>query len=236
MKWEKGELLYEGKAKRIYATQDPDYLLAEFKDSLTAFNGAMKAQMNHKGEWNNQISAHLMAVLEKCGIGTHFVEAISEREQVVKRLEMIPVEFICRNAVAGSLAKRTGISEGTPLAMPVIEFNYKNDEMNDPLYVEDLIVALGIATREEIDEMRTIGLRVNECLGSFMDERGIQLVDFKLEFGRFDGDLLVGDEVTPDTCRFWDKKDQSKLDKDRFRRKLGNVAEAYRQILQRVSS
>ncbi|OPX21276.1 MAG: phosphoribosylaminoimidazolesuccinocarboxamide synthase [Planctomycetales bacterium 4484_113] len=236
MKWEKGELLYEGKAKRVFATQEPDYLIAEFKDSLTAFNGAMKAQLNHKGEWNNQISAHLMGVLEGCGIGTHFVELISPREQVVKRLEMIPVEFICRNAVAGSLAKRTGISEGTPLPTPVIEFNYKNDEMNDPLYVEDLIVALGIASREEIARIRTQGLKVNDCLGKFMDERGIQLVDFKLEFGRFHDELLVGDEVTPDTCRFWDKKDQSKLDKDRFRRKLGNVAEAYQQILDRVST
>lgn len=235
MKWEKGKLLYEGKAKRVFATQEPDYLIAEFKDSLTAFNGAMKAQMNQKGDWNNQISAHLMKALESCSIRTHFVESISAREQVVKRLEMIPLEFICRNAVAGSLAKRTGISEGTPLATPVVEFNYKNDELNDPLYVEDLIAALGLASREEIAEMRSVGLRVNDCLGRFMDQRGIQLVDFKLEFGRFQGKLLVGDEVTPDTCRFWDKKDRSRLDKDRFRRKLGNVAEAYRQILERVS-
>jgi len=236
MKWDKGQLLYEGKAKKLYATQDPEYLLAEFKDSLTAFDGGMKAEMTHKGEWNNQISAAIMGFLNTSGVATHFVEAISEREQVVKNLKMVPLEAVVRNVLAGSAARRTGLAEGTALKRPVLEYHWKKDELNDPLLTEDLIIGLELATPEQLTEFRQLAMRVNGLLSSFMDERGVLLVDFKLEFGYWrDGELTVGDEVTPDTCRLWNKEDMTKLDKDRFRRKLGNVAEGYQEILRRVT-
>ncbi len=236
MNWEKGELLYEGKAKKIYATQDPDYLIAEFKDALTAFDGGMKAELSSKGEWNNRISSAIMGYLNEQGVNTHFVEAISSHEQVVKKLKMVPLEAVVRNVIAGSLHKRTGLTEGTPLSRPILEYHWKKDELNDPLLTEDLILALMLASEEQLAAFRELAMRVNQVLGPYMDERGILLVDFKLEFGYFRGDELnVGDEVTPDTCRFWNKEDMAKLDKDRFRRKLGNVAEAYQEVLARVT-
>ncbi len=233
---EKGKLLYEGKAKKLYETDDPALMIMEFKDSLTAFDGAMKAEMSGKGEWNNRISAAIMSYLNEHGVPTHFVRLLSARESIVKRLSMIPLELICRNFIAGSMAKRTGIAEGTPFNRPVVEFHFKSDELNDPLYTEDLIYALELASEDEVKKMRALGLKVNELLSSFMDERGILLVDFKLEFGyTTDKELVIGDEITPDTCRLWDKKDMTKLDKDRFRRKMGNIAEAYQQVLSRVT-
>ena len=237
MKWEKGELLYEGKAKRLYATQDPDYLVAEFKDSLTAFNGKLKAELTGKGEWNNRISTAIMGYMNEQGIATHFVEQISPNEQIVKNLKMVPLESVVRNVIAGSLHKRTGMPEGTPLNRTVVEYFWKKDELDDPMMSYDLILALDIATEEQLAAFHEESLRINDLLSAFMDERGILLVDFKLEFGYFNGnELTVGDEVTPDTCRLWNKEDMVKLDKDRFRRKLGNVAEAYQEVLARVTS
>lgn len=237
MKWEKGEMLYEGKAKRLYATQDPDYLVAEFKDALTAFNGKLKAELAGKGEWNNRISSAIMGYLNEQGVNTHFVEQISSHEQIVKKLKMVPLESVVRNVIAGSLHKRTGMPEGTPLSRTVVEYFWKRDELDDPMMSHDLILALEIADEEQLAAFHETSLRVNEILGAYMDELGILLVDFKLEFGYFCGDELnVGDEVTPDTCRLWNKEDMVKLDKDRFRRKLGNVAEAYQEVLARVTA
>ena len=237
MKWEKGEMLYEGKAKRLYATQDPDYLVCEFKDSLTAFNGKLKAELAGKGEWNNRISSAIMGYLNEQGVATHFVEQISQSEQIVKNLKMVPLEAVVRNVIAGSLHKRTGMPEGTPLGRSVVEYFWKKDELDDPMMSHDLILALEIADEEQLKAFHEASLRVNNLLGAYMAERGILLVDFKLEFGYFHGDeLTVGDEVTPDTCRLWNKKDMVKLDKDRFRRKLGNVAEAYQEVLTRVTA
>ncbi len=236
MEWLKGEMLYEGKAKRIYATQDPDFYICEFKDSLTAFNGVMKAEMSNKGEWNNSIASAIMGYLNSQGIPTHFVEKISASEQVVRNLKMVPLEAVVRNYVAGSLAKRIGIEEGTPLSRPVLEYHWKKDELNDPLLTESLILALEIATEEQLAAFRELSLKVNTLLKAFMDERGIMLVDAKYELGYFHGtELMIGDEISPDTCRFWNKEDMAKLDKDRFRRKLGNIAEAYQEVLDRVS-
>lgn len=236
MEWLKGEMLYEGKAKRIYATQDPDYYICEFKDSLTAFNGVMKAEMSNKGEWNNSIASAIMGYLNSQGIPTHFVEKISASEQVVRNLKMVPLEAVVRNYVAGSLAKRIGLEEGTPLSRPVLEYHWKKDELNDPLLTESLILALEIATEEQLNAFRELSLKVNSLLTAFMDERGIMLVDAKYELGYFHGtELMIGDEISPDTCRFWNKEDMAKLDKDRFRRKLGNIAEAYQEVLDRVS-
>jgi phosphoribosylaminoimidazole-succinocarboxamide synthase len=236
MTWAKGEMLYEGKAKRIYATQDPDHYICEFKDSLTAFNGVMKAELSNKGEWNNRISSAIMGFLNRNGVPTHFVEQISDSEQVVRNLKMVPLEAVVRNYVAGSLSKRTGIPEGTALARPVLEYHWKKDELNDPLMTEDLILALGIATEQQLADFRQLCLHVNELLNAFMAERGILLVDAKYELGYFhETELMIGDEISPDTCRFWNKEDMTKLDKDRFRRKLGNIAEAYQEILKRVS-
>jgi len=232
---EKIKLLYEGKAKRLYETNDPDLLIMEFKDSLTAFDGTKRDEMLGKGEWNNQISAILFEYLNANGIPTHFLKLLSSRESLVRRLKMIPLELVCRNLIAGSMAKRTGLAEGTPFRRPVIEFHFKADELHDPLYTEDLILALEIVTEDELKNIREIGLQVNNKLSAFMDERGILLVDFKLEFGyTSEGKLVVGDEITPDTCRLWNKLDMQKLDKDRFRRDLGAVAEAYQEVLSRV--
>ena len=236
MEWLKGDMLYEGKAKRIYATQDPDFYICEFKDSLTAFNGVMKAEMSNKGEWNNSIASAIMGYLNSQGIPTHFVEKISASEQVVRNLKMVPLEAVVRNYVAGSLAKRIGLEEGTPLSRPVLEYHWKKDELNDPLLTESLILALEIATEAQLTAFRELSLKVNSLLTAFMDERGIMLIDAKYELGYFHGtELMIGDEISPDTCRFWNKEDMAKLDKDRFRRKLGNIAEAYQEVLDRVS-
>ncbi len=229
-------LLYEGKAKRLYETDDPKLMVMEFKDSLTAFDGTMKDEMMGKGEMNNQISARIMGYLNERGIPTHFVKKLTARESLVKRLRMVPLELVCRNLIAGSMAKRTGIQEGTPLKRPVVEFHYKDDALHDPLYTEELILALDIVSDDELKKMKAIGLDVNDVLKRFMDDRGMILVDFKLEFGYTnEGELVVGDEVTPDTCRLWDKTDMTKLDKDRFRRQLGGVKDAYQEVLARIN-
>ncbi len=233
---EKQELLYEGKAKRIYRTSDPELIWVEFKDDLTAFDGKKHATLEGKGAFNNQISAVLMGMLNEQGVRTHFVRLISEREQLVRHLKMIPLEVVVRNVVAGSLSRRTGIAEGTELREPVVEFYYKSDELGDPLLCHEHITkVLGLASSEEIAELAQAGLAINRVLTGFFDQRGVTLVDFKLEFGRdSQGNLVLGDEITPDTCRLWDKETGTKMDKDRFRRDLGNVAEAYAEVLKRV--
>ena len=231
---EKKEKIYEGKAKIVYKTDDPSLAIQEFKDSATAFDGKKKGTITDKGYVNTQVSAYLFKLLEEGGITTHFKEFLSEREMVIDWLEMLQVEVIVRNVAAGSLAKRLGYEEGKPLKQAVVEFYYKNDELGDPILNEDHILELQLATTSQLDEMRAIALKINEILKKFFEEKGLILVDFKLEFGLKDGELVLADEISPDTCRLWDAETKEKLDKDRFRRDLGKVEEAYQEILKRV--
>jgi len=233
---QKGELLYEGKAKKVYRTENPDLFLVEFKDDATAFNGQKKGTIRDKGELNNKISAHLFRLLEREGIATHFVEQAGDREMLVKALEIIPVEVVVRNIAAGSLAKRLGLDEGTPMARTVVEYYYKSDELGDPMINDDHIAALNLAGAAEMAAIRKTALAVNDFLRRYMDERNLILVDFKLEFGRHNGRILLGDEISPDTCRFWDKQSGEKLDKDRFRRDLGGVEDAYQEVWKRLGN
>lgn len=234
---QKGTLLYEGKAKKVWeVVGDPDLVIQEFKDDATAFNGVKRGSWAHKGEVNNQMSCALFTMLESKGIKTHFVKQLALNEMLIKRLEIVPLEVIVRNIAAGSFVKRYGAEEGVEFAQPTFEFSYKKDELGDPLINDSHALALGIATASEIDEIRTKALRVNEILKSFFAERGILLVDFKLEFGKHKGEILLGDEISPDTCRFWDAETRKKMDKDRFRQDLGGVEEAYAEILQRVTA
>lgn len=230
----KGEFLYEGKAKKIYRTDDPDYLLVEFKDDATAFDGIKKDSLADKGILNNRLSAIFFQLLEKNGIETHYLKTTSEREMLVKALEIIPVEVIVRNIAAGSMSKRLGIAEGIRLKKTVLEFSLKNDELHDPMINHYHIYALELANAEEMATIEKAALRVNEILIPFLEEKGITLVDFKLEFGRHQGRVILGDEISPDTCRFWDSSSGEKLDKDRFRRDLGGVVDAYREVLKRL--
>jgi len=230
----KGEFLYEGKAKKIYRTDDPDYLLVEFKDDATAFDGIKKDSLADKGILNNRLSAIFFQLLEKNGIETHYLKTTSEREMLVKALEIIPVEVIVRNIAAGSMSKRLGIAEGIRLKKTVLEFSLKNDELHDPMINHYHIYALELANAEEMATIEKAALRVNEILIAFLEEKGITLVDFKLEFGRHQGKVILGDEISPDTCRFWDSSSGEKLDKDRFRRDLGGVVDAYREVLKRL--
>jgi phosphoribosylaminoimidazole-succinocarboxamide synthase len=231
------ELIAEGKAKKIYATDDPDKLIFYFKDDATAFNAQKKGSIESKGVLNNRISERFFRLLEEKGIRTHFVARLSEREMLVKRLEIIPVETVVRNIIAGSLQKRTGRPEGEELARPIVEFYYKSDELGDPMINDDHALVFGWATQTELDEIRRQARAVNAVIQPFMRERGILLVDFKLEFGRTkDGAVLLGDEICPDTCRFWDAETRKKLDKDRFRQDLDGVEEAYREIDRRVGA
>jgi len=233
---QKTELIAEGKAKKIYATTDPDKLIFFFKDDATAFNGQKKDQITSKGMLNARISARFFTLLRERGIDNHFVELLSEREMLVRRLTIIPVETILRNLVTGSLGKRLARPEGEEPRNPIIEFCYKSDELGDPLINDDHATAFGWATTQELAEIRRQTLAVNGFLQPFMLERGIILVDFKLEFGRTsDGKVLLGDEICPDTCRFWDAATRRKLDKDRFRQDLGDVAEAYYEIDRRIA-
>lgn len=232
---EKQAFLYEGKAKKIYATSDPDLVVVEYKDDATAFNGLKKGQIDNKGVLNNQIASFFFEMLAQKGIESHFVRQLSEREMLVKKLEIIKVEVVARNIAAGSLAKRLGLEEGTSLQRPVLEFYYKDDALNDPMINEYHIYAMGIAAPEQVEAMSEAALKINEILSAYMKERGILLVDFKLEFGLFHGRVLLGDEISPDTCRFWDAQTKEKLDKDRFRRDLGGVEEAYQEILRRLT-
>lgn len=231
---EKQELFYEGKAKKIYSTADPDLCIVEYKDKATAFDGRKKAVLESKGILNNQISAFFFRLLHKAGIPSHFVEVLGERDLLVKRLQIIPVEVMIRNIVAGSLVSRTGLKEGTVLPKTVLEFCLKNDELHDPMINHTHIDALGLATPEEMKKIEELALKVNQVLRDYLKKVDIILVDLKLEFGRFGGEILLGDEISPDTCRFWDANSGEKLDKDRFRRDLGQVMEAYREVLQRL--
>ncbi len=232
---EKREQLYEGKAKQVYLTSDPDVYWVAYKDDATAFNGEKKGTIVNKGRWNNQISAILFKALTEKGIANHFIRLLSETEQLVKKVNIIPLEVVVRNIAAGSLAKRLGWAEGVQLDEPIIEFYYKSDELGDPLINNDHIAILKIATVQELTVMKETALQVNEFLQEYMGARDILVVDFKLEFGRTsDGEVLLADEISPDTCRFWDAETMEKLDKDRFRRNLGNVEEAYQEMLKRL--
>ena len=232
---EKGTLLYEGKAKQIFATQDEDVVWIQYKNSATAFNGEKKADIDGKGVLNNKISSLLFSKLAEKGIQSHFIKQISEDEQLVKRVNIIPLEVVVRNVIAGSLSKRLGKEEGTPLQKPIIEFYYKDDDLGDPLITDDHIDFLEIASREERAEIRAMALDVNEVLQGIFKEAGVTLVDFKLEFGKDrDGAILLGDEISPDTCRLWDAETNQKLDKDVFRRDIGSLTEVYSIILERL--
>jgi len=231
---EKGKLIYEGKAKKLFETSDPDLIIQYFKDDATAFNAQKRGIIEGKGIVNNKMSARLFALLEEASIPTHFVKQLSDREMLVKRLKILPVEVVVRNIIAGSLAKRLGIEEGRIAPFPIVEFYYKNDALGDPMIIEDHILALGLATEVETQTMKDYALMINNALRKFFDERDIILVDFKLEFGVHNGEVLLGDEIAPDTCRLWDKETMEKLDKDRFRRDLGKIEDAYQEVLKRV--
>ena len=228
------EQLYEGKAKILYSTDNPDLLIQYFKDDATAFNAEKKGTIKDKGIINNKVSSRIFKYLEDKGVKTHFVERLSDREMLAKKVEIIPVEVLIRNVAAGSLSKRLGVEEGTPLKSTVLEFCYKSDPLGDPFINEYVIRAFGYATDEEMEKIKNTALKVNDILSKFFDERGIILVDFKLEFGRHKGEVLLADEITPDGCRLWDKKTHEKLDKDRFRRDLGKIEEAYKEVLRKV--
>lgn len=232
---EKQDFLYEGKAKRLYTTADPDLVLVEYKDDATAFNGLKKGQIANKGVLNNSIASLFFEFLAQKGVSSHFVRRLSDREMLVKKLDILKVEVVARNIAAGSLSKRLGLPEGTKLARPVLEFYYKDDALGDPMINEYHIAAIELATPEQVSRMSEAALQINDLLRDYLLEREILLVDFKLEFGLFKGEVLLGDEISPDTCRFWDAKTMEKLDKDRFRRDLGGVEEAYQEILRRLT-
>jgi phosphoribosylaminoimidazole-succinocarboxamide synthase len=232
---EKGQLLYEGKAKRIYATNDDSIVWVEYKDSATAFNGEKKAEITGKGRLNNEITSLLFSKLNELGISSHFIKKLSNTEQLVKRVQIIPLETVVRNVVAGSLSKRTGLPEGKKLSKPIVEFYFKNDALGDPLFTEDHILELNLATKEQIITLKHKALEVNEALTELFNELGILLVDFKLEFGiDKEGKILLADEISPDTCRLWDAQTNEKLDKDVFRRSLGSLTDAYEKILAKL--
>lgn len=232
---EKGQLLYEGKAKRLYATVDPQILFVEYKDSATAFNGEKKAEIAGKGNLNNQITTLIFEKLQQHGIESHFVKRLSDNEQLVRKVDIIPIEVVVRNIAAGSLAKRLGFEEGTPLKRPIVEFYYKDDALGDPFITTEHIDVLGIASKEEVQSLYDKALAVNEVLKPIFDDVGVMLIDFKLEFGRdADGNVLLADEISPDTCRLWDVDTKQKLDKDVFRRDLGNLTDVYKIILTKL--
>ena len=232
---EKKEQLYEGKAKKVFATDDPNLVIVDYKDDATAFNGLKKGSIAGKGVINNVMSNHMFQLLEKQGVPTHFVEQLSERETLVKKVSIVPLEVIIRNISAGSFAKRFGVEEGIVFDEPTIEFSYKNDELGDPLMNAYHAIALKAATREEIETIKAMAFKVNEVMKQYFDTRNVTLVDFKLEFGKTaDGKIVLADEISPDTCRLWDKTTKEKLDKDRFRRDMGGVEEAYQEIMKRV--
>ena len=232
---QKLEQLYEGKAKKVFRTDDPELYIADYKDDATAFNGLKKGTIAGKGVINNQMTNHLMRRIEKAGIPTHFVQELSERETLVKKVSIVPLEVIIRNLSAGSFAKRYGVEEGIVFDAPTIEFSYKNDELGDPLLNTSHALALGLATQEEIDTIRRLAFQTNDLLRAFWSSCGVTLVDFKLEFGRLsDGTVILADEISPDTCRLWDAATGEKLDKDRFRRDMGGVEDAYAEVMRRL--
>ena len=230
----KTELLYEGKAKKVYATDDANLCIVDYKDDATAFNGLKKGTIVGKGIVNNKMSNYMFKLLEKQGIKTHLVEELSDRETLVKKVHIVPLEVIVRNTAAGSLAKRLGMEEGTPMKTPVLEFCYKNDALGDPMVNESHILAAGFATKDEIDQITAMSLKINEIMLEFFRSVNIDLIDFKIEFGRCAEGIILADEISPDTCRFWDVKTHEKLDKDRFRRDLGGVEEAYAEVMKRI--
>ena len=232
---EKKEMLYEGKAKKVYATENPEVLLVDYKDDATAFNGLKKGTIAGKGAINNRVTNFMMRMLEKEGVPTHYVEELSDRETLVKKVSIVPLEVIIRNISAGSFAKRYGVEEGIVFAEPTIEFSYKNDDLGDPLINDYHALALGIATKEEIETIKNMAFKVNAVMKEFFKKLNVDLVDFKLEFGKVaDGTIVLADEISPDTCRFWDSTTHEKLDKDRFRRDLGNVEDAYVEMMKRI--
>jgi len=232
---QKLEQIYEGKAKKVYKTDDPELYIVDYKDDATAFNGLKKGTIAGKGIINNQMSNRLMQMIEQKGVPTHFVRELSERETLVKKVSIVPLEVIVRNIAAGSFSKRYGVDEGMVFEEPVIEFSYKNDALGDPLLNTDHALALKVATRAEIDTIKSYALKVNSILKAFWAECGVTLVDFKLEFGKTtDGSIILADEISPDTCRLWDSATGEKLDKDRFRRDLGGVEDAYREVMARL--
>ena len=232
---EKRDMIYEGKAKKVYTTDNPKLYIVSYKDDATAFNGLKKGAIAGKGAINNQMSNLLMRMLSEHGVPTHFVEELSERDTVVKKVSIVPLEVIVRNISAGSFAKRYGVEEGIVFDEPTIEFSYKNDALGDPLINDYHALALKLATREEIETIKAMAFKVDALLKEYFKSIGVDLVDFKLEFGRLaDGTIILADEISPDTCRFWDSKTHEKLDKDRFRRDLGGVEEAYQEMMKRV--
>ena len=234
---EKAGLLYEGKAKKVFATANPDLLIVSYKDDATAFNGQKRGTVAGKGVVNNRMSNALMRMLELQGVPTHYVETLSDRETLVERVEIVPLEVIVRNRSAGSFSQRYGVAEGLEFPTPTLEFSYKNDALGDPLLNSSHALALGLATREELETIRLLALDINDLLRDFWTACGVTLVDFKLEFGRLpDGSIVLADEISPDTCRLWDSATGEKLDKDRFRRDLGGVEDAYREVLRRLEA
>lgn len=232
---EKREQLYEGKAKRVYATDDASLVIVSYKDDATAFDGTKRGTITGKGVVNNKMSNYLMTILERAGVPTHLVEELNNREALVKKVSIVPLEVIIRNISAGSFAKRYGVEEGIVFTRPTIEFSYKNDDLHDPLINDTHALALGLATEEEIEQIKRLAFRVNDVLKEYFLGLGVKLVDFKLEFGRLaDGKIVLADEISPDTCRFWDAVTNEKLDKDRFRRDMGGVEEAYNEMMSRV--
>ena len=228
------DLLYEGKAKKVYCTEDPDVLIVDYKDDATAFNGEKKGTIVGKGVVNNRMTNHIFQLLEKEGVPTHFIEELSDRETAVKKVEIVPLEVIVRNVAAGSFSKKLGIEEGTRLLAPTLEFSYMNDELGDPMINDYYAIAIGAATREEIDRITELVFKVNDFLKRYFAEAGIELIDFKVEFGRYKGQIILADEISPDTCRLWDIDTHAKLDKDRFRRDMGKVEEAYEEVFRRL--
>ena len=231
----KTEQLYEGKAKKVFATNDPDLVIVDYKDDATAFNGEKKGTISGKGVINNRMTNFMFKLLEKEGVPTHLVEEISDRETIVKKVEIVPLEVIVRNVAAGSFSKKLGIEEGTPLKQPTLEFSYKNDDLGDPFINDYYALGLGLATKEEIDTIAKYAFMVNDFMVKFFKEKNVDLIDFKIEFGRTsDGTIILADEISPDTCRFWDSTTHEKLDKDRFRRDMGGVEEAYQEMMKRL--
>lgn len=227
--------LYEGKAKKVWTTENPEVLIVDYKDDATAGNGAKKGTIHDKGIINNRVTNHLMKMLEKEGVPTHFVEEISDRETIVKKVTIVPLEVIVRNIAAGSLSKRIGLPEGTPMKKTVLEFCYKDDALGDPMVNEYHILAMEWCTKEELDLIATYSLKINKILSAYLKEANIQLIDFKLEFGKLsDGTIVLADEISPDTCRFWDTVTHEKLDKDRFRRDMGGEEDAYKEVMKRL--
>ena len=232
---EKKEQLYEGKAKKVFATNDPDLVIVDYKDDATAFNGEKKGTIAGKGVINNKMTNFMFKMLEKEGVPTHLVEEISDRETIVKKVSIVPLEVIIRNVAAGSFSKRMGVEEGKQLLCPILEYSYKNDDLGDPFINDYYALALGIATKEELDTIAKYAFKVNEFMVKFFKGLNIDLIDFKIEFGKTsDGTIILADEISPDTCRFWDSTTHEKLDKDRFRRDMGGVEEAYQEIMKRL--